>query len=110
MAKGLIHGESGDLLQMEAVFLIKLLSRFPRSELFRSAPRSPPSPAAAQAALPWPHVGPAGRPPGAVCGALCPRGSDSSEPTARGDPGTAITFVCGGRPFACGPLCMGKFN
>lgn len=55
MAKGLIHGESGDQLQTEAVFLIKLLSRFPRSGLFRSAPREgapcpqPSSPAAALA-------------------------------------------------------------
>lgn len=34
MAKGLIHGESGDTLQMESAFLIKLLSRFSRFELF----------------------------------------------------------------------------
>jgi len=34
MAKGLIHGENGDTLQMESVFLIKLLSRFSRFELF----------------------------------------------------------------------------
>ena len=34
MAKGLIHGENGDTLQMESVFLIKLLSRFSWFELF----------------------------------------------------------------------------
>lgn len=34
MAKGLIHGENEDMLQMESVFLIKLLSRFSRFELF----------------------------------------------------------------------------
>lgn len=34
MAKGLIHGENGDMLQMESVFLIKLLSRFSWFELF----------------------------------------------------------------------------
>lgn len=34
MAKGLIHGENGDMLQMESVFLIKVLSRFSPFELF----------------------------------------------------------------------------
>lgn len=37
MAKGLIHGENGDMLQMETVFLIKLLSRFSWFELFHLA-------------------------------------------------------------------------
>lgn len=34
MAKGLTRGEKGDTLQMESVFLIKLLSRFSWFELF----------------------------------------------------------------------------
>lgn len=37
MAKGLIHEENRDTLQMESVFLIKLLSRFSRFELFHLA-------------------------------------------------------------------------
>lgn len=37
MAKGLIHGENRDTLQMESVFLIKLLSRFSQFELFHLA-------------------------------------------------------------------------
>lgn len=51
MAKGLIHGEKGDALQMEPVFLIKLLSRFSRFELFHLAPRNRAFPGACRAAL-----------------------------------------------------------
>lgn len=51
MAKGLIHGENGDMLQMESVFLIKVLSRFSRFELFHLVRWKGAFPSALRAAL-----------------------------------------------------------
>lgn len=131
MAKGLIHGENGDMLQMESVFLIKVLSRFSWFELFHLVRWKGAFPSAFRAAL-----------AALVCDTastvLAERmeirrrnavsvpksaggagGSSALRREAQADFGvqqqgwggchTACPAV-GGQPFSQGPLCIQKFN